>query len=97
MKISLIRHGPSKLMDNQPMTCQEFKNWMKNYALHGVFPEKTYPPETLKRMITSNIILTSNLKRALESAHCLKPNTVTTSNPLFREAELPFPKRTIWD
>ncbi|HCX52653.1 MAG TPA: histidine phosphatase family protein, partial [Bacillus sp. (in: Bacteria)] len=43
MEISLIRHGKSKLTENDTITCLEFKQWVEKYDIHGVFEEGTYP------------------------------------------------------
>jgi len=91
MEITLVRHGKSLWVENKPITCQEFKNWVEKYDCNGVFEEKSYPLETLKKIGTANIVITSDLKRAVESAKFLNPNLSTISDPLFRETELPIP------
>lgn len=96
MEITLVRHGKSLLVENKPITCQEFKNWVKKYDDHGVFEEESYPTETLEKIGTANIVITSDLKRAVESAKFLNPNLPTISDPLFRETELPIPSTSLW-
>lgn len=89
MEISLIRHGKSKHVDNNRMTCKEFMNWIKKYDECGVFEENIYPAKTLEKIKAANLVLTSDLKRSIESAQLLKPNIKVISDPLFRETELP--------
>ncbi|WP_428911655.1 histidine phosphatase family protein [Niallia sp. Krafla_26] len=91
MEITLIRHGKSLWVENKPITCQEFKNWVEKYDCHGVFEEKTYPPNTLEKLDQATMIVTSDLKRAIESANYLNPHLPTISDPIFREIELPTP------
>jgi broad specificity phosphatase PhoE len=91
MEITLVRHGKSLWVENKPITCQEFKNWVENYDDCGVFEEKYYPSKTLKKVWSANIVITSDLKRAVESAKFLYPNSPAISDPLFRETELPIP------
>jgi broad specificity phosphatase PhoE len=91
MEITLVRHGKSLWVENKPITCLEFKNWVKNYDGIGVFEEKSYPPETLKKINSANIFITSDLKRAIESAKYINPSLPLISDPLFRETELPIP------
>ncbi|WP_329955882.1 histidine phosphatase family protein [Calidifontibacillus erzurumensis] len=42
-------------------------------------------------MNTANIVFTSDLKRAIDSAKFLKPSVKIISNPIFRETEIPIP------
>ena len=49
MEISLIRHGRSLLIENDKMTCMEFKEWVEKYDFNGVLEESLYPWETLEK------------------------------------------------
>jgi hypothetical protein len=91
MEITLVRHGKSLWIENKPITCGEFKSWVKNYDDHGVVEETTYPTETVEKMETAKMVITSDLKRSVESARLLKPNIPAISSPLYRETGLPFP------
>lgn len=71
MEISLIRHGKSKHFDDNRMTCEEFKSWVKKYDDCGVFEENFYPTTTLQKVESVNLVVTSNLKRSIESAKLL--------------------------
>lgn len=96
MEITLIRHGKSLWAENKPITCQKFKVWVEKYDCHGVFEEESYPSETLEKIGTANIVFTSDLKRAIESAKFLNPNIQPISDSLFRETELPIPLSKLW-
>jgi broad specificity phosphatase PhoE len=96
MEISLIRHGKSKCTENNLITCIEFKGWVEKYDYNGVFEENFYPSETLKKIATANIVITSDLKRSVESSKLLNPNLKAISIPLFRETELPNPLTKLW-
>ncbi|SDN95876.1 histidine phosphatase family protein [Bacillus sp. OK048] len=89
MEISLIRHGKSQLTENDKISGWEFKKWVEKYDYNGVIDESTYPLATLEKVATANIVFTSDLKRAVESARLLNPVTNIISDPLFRETELP--------
>ncbi|MFA9557609.1 histidine phosphatase family protein [Evansella sp. AB-rgal1] len=89
MEISLIRHGKSQLTDNDRITCLEFREWVEKYNSNGVFKESTFPSETLERITTAKIVITSDLKRSVESAKILNPKGKTIPDPLFREIEIP--------
>lgn len=93
MEISLIRHGKSKHIENTRITCKEFQEWAEKYDSSGVFEESSYPPVTLEKIATANVVMTSDLKRSIESASLLNPNQKVFSDALFRETELPaFPR-----
>ncbi|WP_342429700.1 histidine phosphatase family protein [Neobacillus sp. FSL H8-0543] len=89
MEISLIRHGKSKLTENEKITCIEFKKWVEKYNNNGVFKESSYPAVALKKVAASNIVFTSDLQRSVESARLLNPGTKIISDRIFREIELP--------
>lgn len=89
MEISLIRHGQSTLVENRKMSGDEFNDWVSKYDEVGVFERKTYPSETIQKISEAHVVLTSDLKRSIESAKFLKVDSKMTSNILFRETELP--------
>ncbi|GAE26668.1 hypothetical protein JCM9140_2754 [Halalkalibacter wakoensis JCM 9140] len=89
MEISLIRHGKSLLTDNDTITCLKFKEWVEKYDYNGVVEESIYPSDTLEKIATAKFVLTSDLKRSVDSAEILNPKVKTISDPLFRETELP--------
>jgi broad specificity phosphatase PhoE len=92
MEITLIRHGKSLWTENKPITAKEFKKWVEQYDSQGVYEEKSYPPETLQKIRTATVVITSDLKRSKDSAEYLKPNGTVISDSLFRETEMPFVK-----
>lgn len=93
MEITLIRHGKSKHIENNRITCTEFQDWIKKYDNSGVFKEINYPPVTLEKIATANIVITSDLRRSIESASLLNQSIGIISDALYRETELPnFPK-----
>lgn len=89
MEISLIRHGKSKHAENNPITCTKFKDWVGKYDSSGVFEENQYPSGTIEKISTANIVITSDLRRSIESAYFLNQNVNVVSDALFRETELP--------
>ncbi|GAA0462287.1 histidine phosphatase family protein [Alkalibacillus silvisoli] len=90
MRLSLIRHGKSQLIENDTITCYEFKQWVEKYDNYGVFEEITYPPKTIEIVVNAKIVVTSDLKRSIQSAKLLHPEVKILSDPLFRETELPI-------
>jgi hypothetical protein len=50
MEISLIRHGKSKLTDNDTITCLEFREWVEKYDYNGVYMKNQHIlPRLLKK------------------------------------------------
>ncbi|WP_186578786.1 histidine phosphatase family protein [Aquibacillus kalidii] len=91
MEISLIRHGRSKHKTGKAILLSELVNWNENYDESGILMEDSYPKKTLETVKHSRLVLTSDLKRAKESARILihNPEKSIISLSLFREAELP--------
>ena len=96
MEISLIRHGKSTCSKINRISCKEFGIWVEKYDYSGVFEEDSNPTVTLKKAATANIVLSSELKRSIDSANLLNPNLKAISDPLFRETELPIPLTNLW-
>ncbi|MBB2480800.1 histidine phosphatase family protein [Bacillus sp. APMAM] len=95
MEISLIRHGKSTLKEHQRITCDEFRKWIQKYNDHGVLTETSFPPHALEKIAHAKVVMTSDLKRAVESAKLLNPPIKTIADSVFREVELPIPKRKL--
>ncbi|TWT27075.1 histidine phosphatase family protein [Planomicrobium sp. CPCC 101110] len=89
MEISLIRHGKSQFIHKGRVTFKEFEEWAKNYDLHGISEEPVCPPETFQKITAANIVITSDLKRSVESAKLLNLKAGVLKDALFRETELP--------
>jgi len=96
MEITLIRHGKSTLKENHRITCREFKSWIQKYNEHGVINETSLPHQTLEKVANAKVVITSDLKRVIESAKLLNSQIKIISDPVFREAELPVPIRNLW-
>jgi broad specificity phosphatase PhoE len=97
MEISLIRHGKSQLVKKDKVTFREFKQWIEQYDRHGVIEEALYPSETVEKIAAAKLIITSDLKRAVESAKLLNPQVKIISDPLFRETELPAGSKELYN
>ena len=97
MEISLIRHGKSKHIENNIVTCKEFVKWIEKYDDSGDFEEKDYASETLKKIATASIVITSDLKRSVESANLIIQNgdIKSVTDALFRETEFAVPSRNL--
>jgi broad specificity phosphatase PhoE len=83
MEIILIRHGKPLFDERKWLIGSEFSLWVKQYDLSGVQEEDSYPKHS------SQLVVTSDLKRSIDSAQLLNPNEKVIADPLFREVELP--------
>lgn len=95
MEITLIRHGRSTHIDHKRMDCFEFRDWVEKYNSNGIFEEETYPSGTIEKIQSVPFVVTSDLKRSIESAKLLNPNGKIKADPLFREIELPSPSTNL--
>jgi broad specificity phosphatase PhoE len=91
MRIALIRHGESHHRDDSPVTKAQLSRWINTYNQSGVRETEIFPSDTIKAITMSSFIVTSNLKRAIDSATLLKPDSNKRNESLFREVELPVP------
>lgn len=95
MEISFVRHGRSKHIDNRKMTCDEFNAWVRKYDDGGVFEEESYPLKTVEKVLAAKIMITSDLRRSIDSSKLLQPNKKKIASSLYRETELPVPSKKI--
>ncbi|MFK2824087.1 histidine phosphatase family protein [Bacillus sp. B190/17] len=89
MEIILIRHGKSSHTDTMGMTCSQFSKWINDYDAAGITKELSIPQQTKKKAQEAKLIVTSNLKRSIQSAQRLNIHAPIVSDSLFREAEMP--------
>ncbi|PES93336.1 histidine phosphatase family protein [Bacillus cereus] len=88
MRISFIRHGR---LDGtmEPMTVTSFHEWMKRYDLQTIATKAPIPMETIEAMEAAKLVVTSDQRRAVQSAAELTDSLSFVQNSLFREAEVP--------
>ncbi|MCL1950776.1 MAG: phosphoglycerate mutase family protein [Turicibacter sp.] len=93
MQITLIRHGKSTHSGKQPIPCCMFGEWMEAYDARGVVEKDFYLPASVKKARSCGILLSSDLKRARETAYFLAPKKEVAVDPVFREVDYPSPNR----
>ncbi|MGB7999206.1 MAG: histidine phosphatase family protein [Anaerobacillus sp.] len=89
MEISLIRHGKSLCRASEPLSYRSFKDWMIEYDHVGAAEEDAYPSDSIEKVLSSELVFTSDLKRSVQSALLLSPALTPKSDTTFREVELP--------
>ena len=102
-KIILIRHGKPILQPQPPLSSADFGKWLSKYNEASI--DENVSPNTTTRQIveSSEIIISSNLKRSIESAKILGITKKHIVDKTFEEVGMPynswvFPKMppTLW-
>lgn len=88
MWISFIRHGRLNSAI-EPMTITSFHEWLKRYDVDSVGRECNIPIETIEVVESANLIVSSDQRRAVQSAAELMNSLSFVQNSLFREVEVP--------
>ncbi|MEN1935574.1 histidine phosphatase family protein [Paenibacillus sp. 102] len=88
MRISFIRHGRLNNV-TESMTVVSFREWMERYDLDGMEKSTDIPIKTVEAIESAKLIVTSDQKRAVQSAAELTNSLSFIQSSLFREAEVP--------
>jgi len=103
MEITIVRHGPSAYQESQRIAGTQFGVWILTYNEAGISSAVPPPRALVAKARTVGLIVSSDLKRAFDSATCLDSSRVPWASPLLREANLPalFPTTlrlppTVW-
>lgn len=88
MRISFIRHGRLNNV-TELMTVSSFRKWMERYDLASMEKSTDIPIDTIEAIESAKLIVTSDQKRAVQSAAELTNSLSFIQSALFREAEVP--------
>lgn len=92
LKIVLIRHGKPIVNDLEKITVSQLAEWVQHYD-RAPIDLSCHPPLPLLTTVSSiRCIVTSPLRRAVESAKLLAPKSNHHVSFEAREAELPIPR-----
>lgn len=91
-RIITARHGRPDVDRTVRISAREYGDWWANYDLAGLAPEES-PPEALVKLAENcDIVLSSSLPRAIETAQkIVKSSRDVPQDPVFVEAPLPAP------
>ncbi len=90
-RIILIRHGQPAIPLRPRTSHAEFRDYIEAYEAAGLDPSILPPREIAELMQGVTQILTSDRRRAHESARMLAPHAELIVDPLFAEAPLASP------
>ena len=85
MTISLIRHGEPTVSLREKVKGNQFLNFIERYDAAGIAKDSIPSANIIAIVQKANVIFTSNLNRAIDSANILQPRVEPTSNAIFRE------------
>jgi len=88
MEIVLIRHGKPTGAVYPRMNAKGFAKWVRNYNQSGIVIG-TQPKNNMARDFNEHYVVSSDLKRAIDSAHICFNNKPSQTYRVFREMEIP--------
>ncbi|MCZ6783430.1 MAG: histidine phosphatase family protein [Proteobacteria bacterium] len=89
MKIVLVRHGKPDHDGMTPVSGTRFGEWLRAYDAAPVDVELPPPGALRARAREAALLVTSPLRRSLESAALLAPDAAVLTEDQFRESALP--------
>jgi broad specificity phosphatase PhoE len=89
MEIVLGRHGKPKLDQWALIAPRQLAHWIRAYNAADILIDDI-PPQTPKKAARSGIIVSSPLRRCVQSAQLLGPTQALVIEELLREAGIPY-------
>lgn len=88
----IARHGKPALSRKVKLTWQGYKDWWVRYDEGGLKPDQKFPKKLSKWVGRADVIMSSPLRRAIESAELISGRTVDVIEDRLVEAALPPPR-----
>lgn len=90
--IIIVRHGKPALSRKQKMDWRGYRSWWKDYDAGGLAETQKIPKRVTRLAKLADVIISSPLRRAVESAERLAGRVPDKVWPELTEAALPSPK-----
>lgn len=90
--ITIARHGQPDADRTVRIDWQGYEHWWKGYDAAGLAPGQSPPPELVRAAADANVVFSSSLPRAIETAQAAAPSRNLVIDPDFVEAPLPPPQ-----
>jgi broad specificity phosphatase PhoE len=88
-EILLVRHGVPDCDHRSPIRGRDFARWVREYDA-APLDRTILPPAVLRaRASAVSLVVTSTMRRSLESARVIAPDHAVVSDPLLNEAGIP--------
>ena len=92
-RIVLVRHGPSAYVHHSgPIDRNEVQVWRDAYDVAGIRADSNAPHALMQLAARAQHFVSSDLRRAVESAERLAPRRDLVVSPLLRETMLDVPR-----
>src|SRR5688572_11966035 len=91
LRITLVRHAPSAHVHAGWLDSAGFAAWREAYEAAGIREGSAPPPEIVELAQEAAVIVSSDARRAIESARLLASGRVVETAPLVRELDLLAP------
>lgn len=88
MDIILVRHGKPDLIESRMLSAFSFSRWIVDYNNSGIL-NASKPPLALSSLLHSYYIISSDLKRAIDSAEVCSSQKNKLQLNLLREMDIP--------
>jgi broad specificity phosphatase PhoE len=89
LEITLVRHGRPLVDEDSRIRGRDFDGWVAGFDQAPLDPALPPPPSLVAQAAAAHCIVTSTLRRSLESAALLAPGRPLLTEPLFVEAGMP--------
>ena len=89
IEIFLVRHGKPQCDHDTRIRGCDFARWVAEYEDSPIDSKFLPSPELLTQVARTQHIVTSTLRRSVESASILAPERSAVAEPLFKEAGIP--------
>jgi broad specificity phosphatase PhoE len=90
-EIILVRHGRSAHVHAGWIDREGFLRWREAYEAAGIDHADRPPPELCEAAASAGVLISSNVRRAMESARLLAPGRELVTSPLLHELDLDPP------
>jgi broad specificity phosphatase PhoE len=90
-RLAVIRHGRSSHVHSGWITASGFRAWRRAYEEAGIREDERVPSDVAQLASRAGVVLCSDARRAVASAHLLAPGHNVIISPLLRELELASP------
>ncbi|WP_069203054.1 histidine phosphatase family protein [Bacillus testis] len=89
--ISLIRHGESSCSPLKKADARQYAAWLDDYDRKGIQLPEEMASESREALLQADVLISSDLKRAVESAAYLHPQANVQRDSRLREVRIPSP------
>lgn len=89
--IIIVRHGKPALSRKAQMDWRGYRKWWLDYDAGGLAETQKIPKKVMKLAEVADVVISSPLRRAVESAERIKPRAPDKIWPELIEAALPSP------